>query len=63
MKGELKNGKKCTKSGCKTENGIFCNKHLVTTKEEEIILKNEDKNVFNYYKKKKICEFYYIIKF
>lgn len=52
----VKNGKKCTKSGCKTENGIFCNKHLVTTKEDEIILKNQDKNVFNYYKKKRIID-------
>lgn len=53
---DVKNGKKCTKSGCKTENGIFCNKHLVTTKEDEIILKNENKDVFNYYKKKKMVE-------
>jgi hypothetical protein len=52
----VKNGKKCTKSGCKTENGIFCNKHLVITKEDEIILKNESKDVFNYYKQKKIVE-------
>ena len=52
----VKNGKKCTKAGCKTENGIFCNKHLVTTKEDEIILKNENKDVFNYYKKKKMVE-------
>ena len=52
----VKNGKKCRKSGCKTENGLFCNKHLVTTKEDEIILKNENKDVFNYYKKKKIIE-------
>ena len=52
----VKNGKKCQKSGCLTEHGIFCNKHLVATKEEEIILKNENKNVFDLYKKKKIIE-------
>ena len=50
----IKNGKKCTKSGCMTLNGVFCNKHLVSTKEDELILKNENKEVYNYYKKKKV---------
>ena len=52
----IKNGKKCTKSGCETENGIFCNKHLIRSKEDEIILKNINEDIFIYYKKKKIIE-------
>ena len=52
----VKNGKKCVKSGCKTDNGIFCNKHMVSTREDEIILKNENIEQFMYYKKRKIPE-------
>lgn len=52
----VKNGKKCMKSGCKTQNGIFCNKHLVITQEDENILKEENDEVFIFYKKKKITE-------
>ena len=51
-----KNGKKCNKIACKTNNGILCNKHLVITKLDEDILKNENISVFNFYKKKKIIE-------
>ena len=51
-----KNGKKCSKAGCKTEKGVFCNKHLPMTKIEEEILKNEKVDVFKYYKRKKVNE-------
>ena len=52
----IKNGIKCTKTGCNTMNGIFCNKHLPTNKIEEDILTNENIDTFSYYKKKKVTE-------
>ena len=58
----VKNGKKCTNSACKTENGIFCNKHLVSTKEDELILKNENIDVYIYYKKKTNLELKKLLK-
>tara|TARA_B100000482_G_C12534457_1_gene269775 strand:+ start:141 stop:776 length:636 start_codon:yes stop_codon:yes gene_type:complete len=50
----IKNGKKCTNSACKTENGILCNKHLIYKKIDEEIIKTMEDNFYKIYKKKNI---------
>lgn len=55
----LKNGIRCNEYGCKTNNGIYCNKHIKYLKhEEDVILSNTDDykfyNKFNLIKLKEI---------
>jgi len=50
----IKNGKKCLKSGCKTGNGILCNKHLTYKKADEEIIKNMEDCFYKTYKKKNL---------
>ena len=51
-----KNGIKCTNTACKTETGIFCNKHLKYKQYEEEIIKTIDCDFNKLYKKKIIKE-------
>lgn len=51
-----KNGSLCNNSACKTEYGIFCNKHLKYTKSEEEILSNLNNDIYKSYSKKTIKE-------
>jgi hypothetical protein len=50
----VRNGKKCSKSGCKTNNGILCNKHLSYKKIDEEIIKNMSHEDYKTYNKKTI---------
>tara|TARA_B100000780_G_scaffold85409_1_gene58589 strand:+ start:7814 stop:8434 length:621 start_codon:yes stop_codon:yes gene_type:complete len=52
--GHVKNGKKCLKSGCKTRNGILCNKHLTYKKVDEEIIENMADDFYKTYKKKNL---------
>ena len=52
----------CGQSACITNYGIFCNKHIKYTKNEEKILENVDKKLFDNYKKFNVNELKKILK-
>ena len=51
-----KTKQQCNMPGCLTKYGIFCNKHIAYTKNEEDILSNMDNEFYNKYKKRSLKE-------
>ena len=57
-----KNNIKCTNSACKTQYGLYCNKHIKYNINEEEILINTNKDVYNKYKKTRVIDLKNILK-
>ena len=57
-----KNNKICNNVACNTDYGIFCNKHIKYTKDQEEIVKNLSNDEINIYNKKKVIELKEILK-
>jgi hypothetical protein len=58
----IKDGKICGGSACITIDGIFCNKHIKTTKKDRYILDNEPFTTYEIYNKLKIDELKALLK-
>ena len=52
----IRNNKKCSRAGCITKDGVFCNIHMKIKKIDEEIIENMDEDFNKNYKKKTIKE-------